>query len=152
MRAAPALSLEFGTSTQARVTLGLLALAATLVAGVWAWQLATIGAGAIAVAVGLLAGALLAQVWRTPRRRLRWDGQIWWLASPASADARRGQLAVALDLGVWLLLRFERDAGPRPRRAWLALQKRDLAADWHALRCALYSPRPAADPPAAPSP
>ena len=48
------------------------------------------------------------------------------------------------DLDRWLLLRFRADgldglaAGPRTQ--WLALQRREHPAEWHALRCALYSP------------
>jgi hypothetical protein len=52
---------------------------------------------------------------------------------------------VAVDLGAWMLLRFERDATPRLRRiVWLPLQRRGLETPWHALRCAVYSARPVA--------
>jgi hypothetical protein len=55
-----------------------------------------------------------------------------------------GALAVALDLGSFLLLTLTRTAGPRRlARRWLPVQRRGLEADWHALRCAVYSPPPA---------
>jgi hypothetical protein len=56
---------------------------------------------------------------------------------------------VAIDLGGWLLLRFyaepvRRAAGDAMRRgrtpAWIAVQRRGLEADWHAIRCTVYSP------------
>jgi hypothetical protein len=88
--------------------------------------------------------AALSLVW--PRSgRLRWDGALWHLAGTASgADGERpGTLAIALDGGPWMLLRF-RAAQPdaRPWVRWLALSRRDVGGQWHALRCAVYSPRP----------
>jgi hypothetical protein len=41
-----------------------------------------------------------------------------------------------------MLLRFTPDAPAR--MTWLPVQRRGLEAQWHALRCAVYSPRPAA--------
>jgi hypothetical protein len=56
-----------------------------------------------------------------------------------------GALTVALDLGSFLLLTLTRTGGPRRlARRWLPVQRRGLEADWHALRCAVYSPPPAA--------
>ncbi len=55
-----------------------------------------------------------------------------------------GALAVALDLGSFVLLSLTRtEASHRPARRWLPVQRRGLEGDWHALRCALYSPPPA---------
>ena len=71
---------------------------------------------------------------------LDWDARRWALHSPAGA-AQEGELAVAIDLGPWLLLRF-RPAAPPRRARWIALQRAAHAAQWHALRCAVYSPRP----------
>ena len=82
---------------------------------------------------------------------MRWDGQRWHLAlAQASAHSHggepaAGQLAVAIDLGGWLLLRFaaEAVAATRPRAAWIPLQRRGLEGEWHAIRGTLHSPRPA---------
>lgn len=64
-------------------------------------------------------------------RRLRWDGQAWWLADgPADAETAF-QLAVVIDLDAWLLLQ----AGP----CWLALSRRRHAAQWTALRATLFA-------------
>jgi hypothetical protein len=82
-----------------------------------------------------------ASLWRMPVRSLRWDGRGWQL------DAIAGELSVAVDLGPWMLLVFTPavPAGARAGRvSWLPFQRRGLEAQWHALRCAVYSPRPAA--------
>ena len=77
-------------------------------------------------------------LWRVPAQSLRWDGQAWLL------DAAPGELSVAIDLGPWMLLRFSPE---RQRRShWLPVQRRGLEARWHVLRCAVYSPRPRAEP------
>ena len=76
---------------------------------------------------------------------LRWDGQLWHLGPPESAghEPYSGALRVLLDLGPWMLLRFERaDSTWRARATWLPVQRRGLESQWHALRCAVYSPRP----------
>lgn len=66
-------------------------------------------------------------------RRLRWDGQVWWLAEPGRDDETQVQLAVLIDLDAWLLLR----ASPGPR--WLPLSRGQQAAQWGALRATLFA-------------
>lgn len=66
-------------------------------------------------------------------RRLRWDGEAWWLAEPGRDDDSQVQLAVLIDLDAWLLLR----ASPGPR--WLALSRGQQAAHWSALRATLFA-------------
>ena len=90
---------------------------------------------------------------RVPAVSLRWDGQVWHLGpADAPVDASvPGELAVAIDLGRWMLLWF-RPAAPQPRPllTWLPAQRRGIEPHWHALRCAVHSPRaPAAADPAA---
>ena len=98
--------------------------------------------------------ALAASLMHQPALTLRWDGQHWWLArlgrSPragaaAQADPIAGEVDVALDFGGWMLLRFRPVAAAGRRRVprWLPAQRSGLEAQWHALRCAVYSPRPA---------
>ena len=85
--------------------------------------------------------------------QLRWDGLSWYFdrADPTStggvaADPQAGDLSIAIDLDTWLLLRFTPSTPPGDARArWLPLQRRGLERQWHGLRCALYSPRPASD-------
>jgi hypothetical protein len=84
---------------------------------------------------------------------LRWDAQRWHLGPAASVghEPRVGELRVAIDLGPWMLLRFTPDAGATGAApTWLPVQRRGLEPHWHALRCAVYSPRPDAGVDAAP--
>lgn len=76
---------------------------------------------------------------------LRWDGQLWHLGPPASVghEPRAGALRVLVDLGPWMLLRFEPAYSTwRHRSIWLPVQRLGLESQWHALRCAVHSPRP----------
>ena len=66
-------------------------------------------------------------------RRLRWDGEAWWLDEPGRDDGPRVQLAVLIDLDAWLLLH----ASPGPR--WLPLSRYQQPAQWTALRATLFS-------------
>jgi hypothetical protein len=107
-----------------------------VVPGSWGW-LAFGAAGAAAVGVAIR---------KRPPVRLQWDGRGWRVGAPPAADAAdlpAGQLRVMLDLGGFLLLRFEPQEPRRDAAAsWLPVQRRGLEAHWHALRCAVYSPRP----------
>ena len=45
-----------------------------------------------------------------------------------------------------MLLQFRaHDRSHSPRMIWLPVQRRGLEPQWHGLRCAVYSPRPARD-------
>jgi hypothetical protein len=66
-------------------------------------------------------------------RRLRWDGQAWWLADSDRDEEIPVRLAVLIDLDGWLLLR----ASPGPR--WLPLARRQQAAHWAALRATVFA-------------
>ena len=78
---------------------------------------------------------------------LRWDGARWQLTGPGcgASESAAGHLYVAIDLGFWMLLRFVADV-PEGRAGviWLPVQGRGLEAQWHGLRCAVFSARPAA--------
>jgi hypothetical protein len=105
------------------------------------WASAAAGVG------GLVSLACLAGLWRTPALTLHWDRQRWHVARDGAAE-QPGELAVAIDLGACMLLRFVpvRAGASSPwhrRTQWIALQRRGLEAHWHALRCALYAARPA---------
>ena len=74
------------------------------------------------------------------------DGCWTYTTRRVSGEASdSGPLAVALDLGSFLLLTMTRAGarGPQARR-WIPVQRHGLDGDWHALRCAVYSPPPAA--------
>lgn len=113
----------------------------------------------LAAAAGLASVAIAASLIRIPPSTLRWDGQVWRLASaeatsanPVLADAvladaapaggSTGSLSVAIDLGRWLLLRFDPD-GPDPAPVrWLPIQRLGIESQWHALRCSVIGARP----------
>jgi hypothetical protein len=92
----------------------------------------------------LLAAA--ARVRRVAPVELHWDSRCWhWRpADDPGARPAAGTLAVALDLGPWMLLRLDAlEPSKAARRTWLPVQRRGLEAHWHALRCAVYCARPA---------
>ena len=149
MRAAPAFQvslLRFGWWRAAVLLLGLLGAAALL--SWWISREAAHGWPASAIvaagAVAIFGGSI--RLGRVRATSLRWDGRCWHLGAldAAADDATPGTLQVMIDLGPWMLLRFDPAVGAgRLRATWLPVQRRGLEPQWHALRCAVYSPRPA---------
>jgi hypothetical protein len=147
MRAAPAVRITAVPSPVSRRLVALLASSAAAMLSWWAggwldWS-ARVAAGVMAAAALLAWLGIGAALSRRPVT-LDWNGRQWTWLSPPPAVAEAGEIGVAMDLGPWLLLRFRRTDGPR-RSRWIALQRAGLETHWHALRCALYSPRPAAE-------
>jgi hypothetical protein len=153
MRASPAfqVNLQHFTLWRAAVAvLALMAFACTL-----AWCASGTEARSIAVwvlshslAVCLAVTALKAA--RSNPLSLRWDTLNWRLGPMASVgeEPTAGQLTVVMDLGSWMLLRFVQTEPAVHRFGWhpqrcLAVQRKGLEPTWHALRCAVYSSRPA---------
>ena len=134
---------------QAAVTA--LAVAALAVLAVWStsdrgdavlagpWLAAAVACAAIGV-IGL---ALL--LLRVDAGILRREAGCWTFAPFAAgtaAEPQRGDLAVALDLGPFMLLVFDRrGADVPPVRRWLPVQRPGLQREWQALRCAVHAPR-----------
>ena len=127
-----------------------LLLAASGAAVIVAWLLmrapsASMGLVVAAAGVGASIVWLTTSLSRLPAVSLRWDGQLWHLggSSSASDDSVPGDLRVVIDLGLWMLLRFTpATPGSAPPLTWLPVQRRGIETQWHALRCAVYSPRP----------
>jgi hypothetical protein len=150
MRAAPALQVTVSGRGAWRWSLAAVTAASVAVTTWWVASLLGSLTDSIAIAAGI-AGVTTALVsWRAlspPAFELRFDGQRWELGVLADARAprRAGDLTVVMDLGPWMLLRFDAPADQAHRRRcrrWLAVGHRELALQWHALRCAVYSPRP----------
>ncbi|MFY7864456.1 hypothetical protein [Roseateles sp.] len=80
--------------------------------------------------------------WRSARiesRRLRWDGQQWWLTFRGrDSEEVPVRLEVLFDFGAWLLLRATLRADERRSRpVYLAFSRRGQA-HWAALRACVY--------------
>ncbi|HEX6705382.1 MAG TPA: hypothetical protein VF169_11530 [Albitalea sp.] len=144
MRASPAFQIDIQRYGAWRAVVGVLLLLAA--ASALAWALADDGTRPrpIVLAGGALATTLICAgtgLMRMRAVRLRWDSQRWLLGAPQGSP---GNLGIALDLGSWMLLKFEHDLMPPGRRvSWLPVQRRGLEAHWHALRCAVYCARSA---------
>ena len=97
-------------------------------------------------ALALWAAAMVVAAFWLARRRsaagectLRWDGQDWMLAGDADGRPdQRGDAALMLDLGPWMLVRFLPHAGPGSA-TWLPLTAGLDLARWAALRGALWN-------------
>jgi hypothetical protein len=158
MRGSPSCVIVIRRFTVWRLGVGAVATAALVALLAWAF-LAPPGPGAGIRIAALLAGlatvAPAASLWRVPAAILHWDGSGWALAgqgAPAAAPLS-GLPEVAIDLGSFMLLRFtSREGARRGSVRWIPTQRRGLEAEWHALRCAVYSPRPAAGPAGAADP
>ena len=129
---------------------GTLLLAACVVAALcgWAWQWFRVDSRMtwLSLAVMTLAVGLAASLWRAVPVGLKFDGSSWLLWNPdrEGGEPIVGEVEVCLDLGAWMLLRFipaAKRAGVRSR--WLPVQRSEVDTRWHALRCAVYSSRPA---------
>jgi len=157
MRAPP--PVEF-TSTSSRAGRAALAAFVGLVAAVlvaWALPHAVAQWGDPPRASALLQGGMVLAVaimttgafWLERRRSdvgertLRWDGQDWILVA-ADGMPRRGDATLMLDLGPWMLVRFQ-PAAPAGAgaAAWLGLTIGADASRWAALRGALWNWRAA---------
>ncbi len=113
------------------------ALVALSTAVAVAWAGAQSGVEGVALAGGALALGLASAWWAgrrlvKPARRLAWDGATWSL----HPESLTGQVALMIDLGDWMLVRFS------PGAHWLPLSRGDAAADWQALRVALHAAPP----------
>ena len=141
---------RFGAWRGAAAVLTLVGVAAQL-----AWATAHGAAGrpalfALGAVIGVSVLCLGALLMRVDPVALRWDGRAWHLGPIGidgfdgidGVDGVEGRIAVAIDLGPWMLLRFMPTA-PAARRhaAWLPAQRRGLEAEWHAFRCAVHAPR-----------
>ena len=98
---------------------------------------------ALAVWVAAMAAAAfwLASKRTAGERTLRWDGQDWVLAGARDGSPdQRGDAALMLDLGPWMLVRFLPYASSGFGAAtWLPLTVAGDLARWAALRGALWN-------------
>jgi hypothetical protein len=139
MRRTPPVVVHLGPQPAVQVCIAFIALLAS--AGLAGWATSH---WAAAWPVWLLLPLAALWAWHAAAvrpRRLRWDGEAWWLAEP-NADAELAvQIAVLIDLDTWLLLH----AGTAG--CWLPLSRRQQAGQWTALRATLFSAPPGVLPP-----
>jgi len=151
MRTAPAIQVSLNRFGAWRAAMLVLTLFGALALSGWlAWR-DELSAAHRGIAVVVAAGAMLwlcMSLARLPAVQLAWDGQRWTLKPMASARAEpiAGEITVSVDLGPWMLLRFRPAMSSLSSRwarpSWLPVQRRGFGPHWHALRCAVYSPRP----------
>jgi hypothetical protein len=142
MRAAPAVRFSSRGGRPWHWIQALLAAAAAAATAAWAvgWAQGSDGAAA---AVALLAASVAPAIaglrirWQAERSYvLGWDGSRWWLVAPGGPRIG-GRVRPGLDLGNWMLVRFDADRDAPPR--WLPVARRDAPADWPAWRAAVYA-------------
>jgi hypothetical protein len=149
MQQAPALTLTLQTDPRWRGSLragGACGLFTTL--GWLVWHVAQVGAPdwpMLAVAaVSLIPPVrlLLQSDANMPTRSLSWHpAQSLWMLQPTAPDSafppRPGQVDCLVAGQDWLLLRH---SGPHIPATWIPVSRRAHGSDWHALRCAVFSP------------
>jgi hypothetical protein len=95
----------------------------------------SIGLDALLVGVVLLTDALRASR-RVEDFRLCWTGSTWTLGA-SGCELQQGACSAVLDLGDWMLLRWEAANAAPPRLRWVPVARRQSGSDWSALRVAL---------------
>jgi hypothetical protein len=144
MRHAPAVSVR---GTGGAVWRGVRVTLPAAAAGVFsAWVLLHLQSALVGWAAALAAALVVVWAWHATRATaqvLSWDGQVWRWGTEGPA----GRVDVMMDLGVWVLLRFNQTA-PAPVQRWLAVAEHEAGVAWHALRAALYARQPRAVEPA----
>lgn len=114
---------------------------AAVTAGWWPQRDDPLVGAMAAVAAGIVGWA----AWSARRPvsvRLRWDSQDWFVGLDGEREpAGPCRLDVAIDLGIWMLLRTMATDGAG-RRVWIPAQRAGHEGQWHALRRAVYFPRP----------
>jgi hypothetical protein len=136
MHAAPSVTYPVVRSAFAAVPWAALAVLGLATAGGWTWQADAFGWRQLLAFATVLASASLGLLaWlRSPVGALCWDGRGWSWQQGAAAEFGRAELA--LDLQARLLVRWRPEGG---RALWLWVEQESAAADWDALRRAVYS-------------
>jgi len=152
MRASPPIDIELSRSSAWLAFVLTVVLGVTAVMACWLTRVlrqpAPSPIAAIllaALTLGLVGSAL--GLTRRVGGQLRWTGQCWELEDGIAGGGprRTGDVALMIDLGSWLLLRFTPSAQEGRTARWLPVERRGHEGEWHALRCALHSSRPAPD-------
>ena len=130
-----------------QVAVGLVAAATVATVAAWAAAMWDSHAAsgrmvvlAVAAALSLMTVVIAVSLARAQSGVLTCCDGVWLFAADAGMR-HGGTLEVAMDLGAFLLLRL---VDGRGTTLWLPVQRRGAELQWHALRCAAYSPAPRA--------
>lgn len=98
------------------------------------WALGVVAVAAGGILSWSLAGLRSLRGWQV----LVWDGQTWCLHSRAG-QCCSGRVRVALDLGPWMLMRWQPDEGQAGGTLTLPLARVDGPQGWPRLRQAVHA-------------
>ena len=147
MRTAPPFELDVTRTRGQRTALAALGALCAATLSAWAWSHVDATAGPLGL--GLLpwlgasvGGAVLGAVlgWASAPSSpgsLEWQQGQWTLRRP-SMEPCAGSVHARLDIGSWMLLRFDPEHGGRP--SWLGVSERAAGPAWHGLRATLFAP------------
>lgn len=152
MHSAPAFALELSPDRLWRRLCRGLAGLSLLTLAIWlVWHVRTDDTDLrLVTALALAAGLCVLPALRTltgSAGRLVWQpAHGLWQIDNSTPAGPAGTVDCLVDLGDWMLLRHTAPAAPgsqlwpTPTTRWLPLSRRDHPAQWHALRCAVFSP------------
>jgi hypothetical protein len=144
MRAASAFELPVTLSRGEHRVLMLIGAACAAVVGAWLWSHVDAAAGPAGYGrwpwFAAISGTAVLGAWlgwqAAPCRAgtLAWHQGVWTLSIGTPRD---GHLQAQVDLGSWLLLRFDPTDGARP--IWFGTDPVRAGAAWHPLRATLFA-------------
>lgn len=139
MRAAPAVQATLAPDPGWAIFMR--ALAASALAGLTAWAAqwlpAPAAAAGLAAALAALVGWFLGPMLVAPHAgSLHWDGAAWSWQAQGWPQAQPGTVAVMIDLGPWMLLRFVPTGAAA---VWLPVAEAACGSAWRPLRAALHA-------------
>jgi hypothetical protein len=154
MHTAPAVSVQVDPEPRWRLALAVLSVLSALIVVLW-WIYKALNTPSpwtlgLVLTVWVLTGWAAWQSWRlrTPDCiSIQWSGAQWTVID-CSCRASTGEVVVVMDLGGWMLLRFEPDRHALTtlrKPVWIPLSEQRLPQHWHALRCAVHGARPRAE-------
>jgi hypothetical protein len=107
----------------------------------WCWASGVVWWIAVGAFITSVFGVVgLFSLFRVHSFSLRWDTQLWGCGTAAQRghEPSNGYVAVSIDLGFWMLLRFSPAPSSLGRGQWLPVQRRGHEPMWHAFRATVH--------------